>query len=305
MVQRSPVFDVFTHLLLILAIALVGFPIYYAFVASTLTLDQVSQVPMPLVPSSHMVENFQDAARRGQLIRVLGNTFVVAITVAVGKIAISILSAFSVTYFRYRLRMAAFWLIFVTLMLPVEVRIVPTYDVAANLLTPVNWFEKLLFIPEISAWLGHPLQFTLKLNTLNTFPGLILPLVASATATFVFRQFFLTIPDELCEQAKIDGAGPMRFFWSIMVPMSRTNMAALVVILFVYGWNQYLWPLLVTTDPTMNTAMIMLRQMMPGDNDPQTWNLVMASALMVLVPPAVVVMVMQRWFVKGLIEGEK
>jgi sn-glycerol 3-phosphate transport system permease protein len=177
--------------------------------------------------------------------------------------------------------------------------------VAANLLTPVNWFEQLLFIPQLTAWLGHAVHFTLKLSLLNTFPGLILPLVASATATFVFRQFFLTIPDELCEQAKIDGAGPMRFFWSIMVPMSRSNIAALVVILFVYGWNQYLWPLLVTTDPHMNTAMIMLRQMMPGANDPQTWNLVMASALMVLIPPAIVVIVMQRYIVKGLIEGEK
>ena len=305
MVQRSPIFDVFTHLLLILAIALVGFPIYYAFVASTLTLDEVTQVPMPLIPGSHLSENLQAAARQGQLLRVLANTFVVAMTVAVGKIAISILSAFSLVYFRYRLRLAAFWLIFVTLMLPVEVRIVPTYDVAANVLTPVNWVEHLFFIPQLTAWLGHPMQFTLKLSMLNTFPGLILPLVASATATFVFRQFFLTIPDELCEQAKIDGAGPMRFFWSIMVPMSYTNMAALVVILFVYGWNQYLWPLLVTTDPQMNTAMIMLRQMMPGPNDPQTWNLVMASALMVLIPPAAVVVVMQRFIVKGLIEGEK
>ena len=305
MVQRSPIFNVFNHLLLILAVALVGFPIYYAFVASTLTLEEVTQVPMPLVPGSHLTENLQTAARQGQLLRVLFNTFVVALSVALGKIAISILSAFSMTYFRFRMRMAAFWLIFVTLMLPVEVRIVPTNDVAANLLTPINWFEQLFFIPQITAWLGHPMQFTVKLSMLNTFPGLILPLVASATATFVFRQFFLTIPDELCEQAKIDGAGPMRFFWSIMVPMSYTNMAALVVILFVYGWNQYLWPLLVTTDPQMNTAMIMLRQMMPGANDPQTWNLVMASALMVLIPPAVVVIVMQRFIVKGLIEGEK
>jgi sn-glycerol 3-phosphate transport system permease protein len=201
--------------------------------------------------------------------------------------------------------MTAFWLIFITLMLPVEVRIVPTYDVAANLLKPINWIENALFIPDITAWLGHPYSFKLELNLLNTFPGLIMPLIASATATFVFRQFFMTIPDELCEQAKIDGAGPMRFFWSIMVPMSRTNIAALVVILFVYGWNQYLWPLLVTTDPHMNTAMIMLRQMMPGPNDPQTWNLVMAAALMILIPPALVVITMQRWIVKGLIEGEK
>lgn len=305
MVERSPVLDFFTHLFLIFAIALVGFPIYYAFVASTLTLEEVAQAPMPLIPGNHLVENFREAARMGDLGRVMTNSFVVAVAVAVGKIAISILSAFAVTYFRFRGRMLAFWLIFVTLMLPVEVRIVPTYEVAANLLKPVNWLEELLFIPQVTAWLGHPVKFTLELNLLNTYPGLILPLVASATATFVFRQFFLTVPDELCEQAKIDGAGPMRFFWAILLPMSRANMAALVVILFIYGWNQYLWPLLVTTDPKMNTAMIALRGMMPGANDPEIWNIVMAAALMILLPPAIVVVTMQRLFVKGLIEGEK
>ena len=305
MVERSPFLDFFTHLFLILAIALVGFPIYYAFVASTLTLEQVAQAPMPLIPGGHIVENFGEAAKVGNLTRVLLNSFIVAVTVAAGKIAISILSAFAVTYFRFRGRMVAFWLIFVTLMLPVEVRIVPTYEVAANLLKPVNWIESLLFIPTITGWFGHAYHFTLELNLLNTFPGLILPLVASATATFVFRQFFMTIPDELCEQAKIDGAGPMRFFWSIVLPMSRANMAALIVILFIYGWNQYLWPLLVTTDPKMNTAMITLRGIMPGANDPEIWNIVMAAALMILTPPALVVIFMQRLFVKGLIEGEK
>ncbi len=305
MVERSPILDTLTHAVLILGIIMVCFPIYYAFVASTLTLDEVSQAPMPLIPGTHFWENLKTAAGKGHLVRVLINTFIVAAGVTVGKIAISILSAYAVTYFRFRFRMTAFWLIFVTLMLPVEVRIVPTYEVIANVIKPLQWAANSMHLDDLAAALGYRIALNLQLNLLDTYAGLILPLVASATATFVFRQFFLTIPDELTEAAKMDGAGAYRYFWSILVPMSRTNLAALVVILFVYGWNQYLWPLLITTDPNMLTAMIGIRALIPGPNDPQTWNIVMAAALMVLIPPAIVVTVMQRWFVKGLIEGEK
>jgi sn-glycerol 3-phosphate transport system permease protein len=305
MVDRNPVLDTITHVILILAVLTVGFPIYYAVVASTLTLEEVSRAPMPLIPGDQFMVNMQAALAKGNILRVLLNTFIMAAGVTVGKIAISILSAFSVVYFNYRGRMFAFWLVFVTLMLPVEVRILPTYEVATNLLAPLQWLLDALQITKLGAVFGYKIQIGLQLSIVDTYAGLIMPLVASATATFVFRQFFLTVPDELCEQAKIDGAGPMRFFWSILAPMSRTNMAALVVILFVYGWNQYLWPLLVTTDANMRTAMIGVRYLMPGPNDPQIWNVVMAAALMVLAPPAIVVMVMQRWFVKGLIEGEK
>ena len=305
MVERSPVLDALTHAVLILGIIMVCFPIYYAFVASTLTLEEVGQAPMPLIPGNHFWENIEAAASKGKLVRVLVNTFIVAVGVTVGKIAISILSAYAVTYFRFRFRMTAFWLVFVTLMLPVEVRIVPTYEVIANVVKPLQWLAELAHLEQLSAALGYRIAVHLELNLLDSYAGLILPLVASATATFVFRQFFLTIPDELAEAAKMDGAGAYRFFWSILVPMSRTNLAALVVILFVYGWNQYLWPLLITTDPNMRTAMIGIRALIPGANDPQTWNIVGAASLMVLLPPAIVVVVMQRWFVKGLIEGEK
>ena len=275
MVRRSPIFDFVTHLLLILAVGLVGFPIYYAFVASTLTLDEVSQVPMPLVPGSHLLENLRAVAQQGDLLRVLANTFIVAVVVALGKIAISILSAFSLVYFRFRLRMTSFWLIFVTLMLPVEVRILPTYKVVSDL------------------------------GMLDTYAGLTVPLIASATATFLFRQFFLTIPEELAEAARIDGAGPLRFLRDVVVPLSRTNIAALFVILFIYGWNQYLWPLLVTTQEQMYTTVIGIKRMTLGGDAAVEWHLVMATAMLAMLPPALVVLLMQRWFVKGLVETEK
>jgi len=202
-------------------------------------------------------------------------SFIVALVVPAGKILISLLSAFAIVYFRFPGRMFFFWMIFVTLMLPVEVRIVPTYAVIANL------------------------------HLLNTYAGLILPLVASATATFLFRQVFMTIPDELAEAARMDGAGPMRFFRDVVVPLSRTNMAALFVILFIYGWNQYLWPLLVTTEESMYTVVIGIRGMIAGGDAATQWNLVMATAMLAMLPPALVVLLMQRWFVRGLIETEK
>jgi sn-glycerol 3-phosphate transport system permease protein len=205
----------------------------------------------------------------------LFNSTVVALSITLGKIAISIISSFAIVYFRFPLRMFFFWMIFVTLMLPVEVRIIPTFQVIADL------------------------------GMLNSYAGLTLPLIASATATFLFRQFFLTIPDELAEAARIDGAGPLRFFWDVVVPLSKTTMAALFVIQFIYGWNQYLWPLLITTDESMYTVVIGIKRMIVGGDAANEWNLVMATAMLALLPPAVVVLLMQKWFVKGLVETEK
>jgi sn-glycerol 3-phosphate transport system permease protein len=190
-------------------------------------------------------------------------------------IAISILSAYAIVYFRFPLRMACFWTIFLTLTLPVEVRILPTFKVVADL------------------------------RLLNSYAGLTIPLIASATATFLFRQFFLTVPDELLEAARIDGAGPLRFFWSILLPLSRTNIAALVVILFIYGWNQYLWPLLITTDEGMYTIVMGIKRMITVADQAAQWNLAMAAVVLALLPPVAVVVLAQRWFVKGLIEPEK
>lgn len=278
MVEKKGASVWLSHLGLIVGIGVVCFPIYLAFVASTVTQDDIVQPPMPLLPGPHLVENYRNALVAGinaPVALMMWNSLVMALGITIGKIAISIISAYAIVYFRFPGRMIFFWLIFVTLMLPVEVRIVPTYEVVAGF------------------------------GMLNSYPGLILPLIASATATFLFRQVFLTIPDELVEAARIDGAGPIRFFLDILLPMSRTNIAALFVILFIYGWNQYLWPLLITTEPEMNTIVMGIKQMFPSGDDWANWPVIMATAILAMLPPVAVVVLMQRLFVKGLIESEK
>ncbi len=282
MIERRPWLDFFTHALLIAGVLMVAFPVYVAFVASTQTAVEVEQAPMSLAPGGHLVDNYRQVlfegggvASRAPVGRMMLVSLGMALGIALGKIAISLLSAFAVTYFRFPGRMFFFWMIFITLMLPVEVRIVPTYQVMA------------------------------ELKLLNTWGGLILPLIASATATFLFRQFFLTVPDELAEAARIDGAGPMRFFFSILLPLSLTNVAAMFVIQFIYGWNQYLWPLLVTTTEDMYPIVIGIKRMIGGGDAANEWNLIMATAVLAMIPPAIVVLVMQRWFVKGLVDTEK
>ncbi len=267
-----------THLGLLVGIAFIFFPIWLAFVASTVSQPEIVRPPMPLLPGDHFIENYREALVSGvnaPVALMLLNSAVMAIGIAVGKIAISLLSAFAIVYFRFPGRQLFFWLIFLTLMLPVEVRIVPTYEVVANF------------------------------GMLNSYSGLILPLVASATATFLFRQFFMTVPDELAEAARVDGARPMRFFWDILLPMSRTNIAALFVILFIYGWNQYLWPLLITTDPSMNTIVMGIKQMFPSGDDIADWPVIMATSILAMLPPVVVVIGMQKLFIRGLVESEK
>jgi len=237
---------------------------------------------MPLVPGGHLVENYKQVLGAGThtgstaaVATMLINSTVMALAIPLGKIAISVISAFAIVYFRFPLRMFFFWTIFVTLMLPVEVRIIPTFKVIADL------------------------------GMLNSYAGLTIPLIASATATFLFRQFFMTVPDELAEAARVDGAGPMRFFWDVLLPLSKTTMAALFVIQFIYGWNQYLWPLLITTDESMYTTVIGIKRMIVGSDAANEWNLIMATAILAMLPPALVVLLMQKWFVRGLVETEK
>ncbi|MDZ7653072.1 MAG: sn-glycerol-3-phosphate ABC transporter permease UgpE [Burkholderiaceae bacterium] len=270
------------HAILWTGIVIVAFPIYLAFVASTLTNQAIAQAPMSLLPGVHLVENYRDALLRGGVQRLsspvmsmMWNSLVMALVITAGKIAVSIISAYAVVFFRFPGRMFFFWCIFITLMLPVEVRILPTYEVVSDL------------------------------GLINSFAGLTIPLIASATATFLFRQFFLTIPDEYVEAAKIDGAGPLRFFKDVVLPLSRTNIAALAVILFIYGWNQYLWPLLIVTDQNLDTIVVGIKKMIGTGDATTDWNLVMATTLLALLPPALVVILMQRWFIKGLVETEK
>ena len=283
MVERSHFLKAFSHLIMVLGVIIVGFPLYLAFVASTHTAQDIVQVPMPMLPGSNFWETYKTALFGGgsgpgssaPVAHMMWVSFVTAMVITVGKIAISLLSAFAIVYFRFPFKGICFWLIFITLMLPVEVRIGPTYQVVSNL------------------------------GMLNTYAGLTVPLIASATATFLFRQFFLTVPDELVEAARIDGAGPMRFFKDILVPLSRTSIAALFVIQFIYGWNQYLWPLLVTTSEDMYPVVIGIKRMIAGGDTGNEWNVVMATALLAMLPPALVVVFMQRWFVKGLVDTEK
>jgi len=306
MVERTPKLDFFTYTALILGIIAVGFPILYAFIAATLPIEDVSQVPMVMIPGNQLFHNLGEAWSRGHLGTQLFNSFIMASGITIGKITVSLLGAFSIVYFDYRFRVVAFATVFCTLMLPVEVRILPTYEMAANIFGPLQSVWNALGLDGIVSWFaGHDIEVTLEFSLLDSYAGLILPLTASATCTFLFRQFFLTIPEELCEAAKMDGASPMTFFWKILLPLSKTNIAALVVIEFVYGWNQYLWPLLITTNQNMTTAVIGLQHLLPSPEDPPDWHIAMAGALIVMLPPVLVVLLMQRWFVKGLVEREK
>jgi sn-glycerol 3-phosphate transport system permease protein len=282
MVENRPGLTFLSHAVLILGVLMIAFPLYVTFVASTHTLEAIMQVPMPLVPGDRLVENYAQVLSAGStkgskaaVADMLINSTVMALGIPIGKIAISIISAFAIVYFRFPMRMFFFWMIFVTLMLPVEVRIMPTFKVIADL------------------------------GMLNSYAGLTIPLIASATATFLFRQFFMTVPDELAEAARVDGASPLRFFWDVLLPLSKTTMAALFVIQFIYGWNQYLWPLLITTDESMYTTVIGIKRMIVGSDAANEWNLIMATAILAMLPPAAVVLLMQKWFVKGLVETEK
>jgi sn-glycerol 3-phosphate transport system permease protein len=283
MVERRPLLSVLTHTVLLAGVAIVAFPVYLTFVASTHTAAEIVQAPMPLLPGDQFVHNYVAALTGSEkgpgsgapVGHMMWVSLVCALVISIGKIAISLLSAFAIVYFRFPLRMFFFWAVFITLMLPVEVRIFPTYQVISDL------------------------------HMLNSYAGLTIPLIASATATFLFRQFFLTVPDELVEAARVDGAGPLRFFKDVLVPLSTTSIAALFVIQFIYGWNQYLWPLLVTTSEDMYPVVIGIKRMISGGDTLNAWNLVMATAMMAMLPPVLVVMLMQKWFVKGLVDTEK
>lgn len=297
MIERTPIVDALTHAVLIGGLVILLLPVYIVVVAASHDIQAVNHVPMPLLPGSHLWENLVTAWQKGNFRNVMLTSIIVAGLVAAGKVAISAISAYSIVYFDYRLRMMFFWVIFVTLMLPLEVRIVPTYAVAANVLEPV---QTLLDVAGVSLTLP-------RWNLLNSYSGLVLPLVATATGTFLYRQFFMTIPDELTEAAKMDGAGGFRFFVDVILPLSVTNMAALGTVMFVYAWNQYLWPLLVVTDPNYATASMQLNRLVPSAAFGETpvWNTAMAGTLIVMLPPLVVVILLQRWFIRGLVASEK
>jgi sn-glycerol 3-phosphate transport system permease protein len=283
MVERHPFLDLISHALLALGVMVIVFPIYLALVGSTHSAQDMAQSPIPIWFGQDAWLNYRTillgegpgVTSQVPVARMMWVSLVTALSIAFGKIVISLLSAFAIVYFNFPFRKAVFWGIFITLMLPVEVRIVPTYQVVADF------------------------------GMINSFAGLTIPLIASATATFLFRQFFLTVPDELAEAAKMDGASPMQFFWDVLLPLSRTSIAALFVIQFIYGWNQYLWPLLMSTDERMYPIVMGIRSMTAGADSQVEWNLVMATAMLAMLPPGLVVVLMQKWFVKGLVDTEK
>jgi len=209
--------------------------------------------------------------------RMLWNSMVLGFGFAAGKIVLGMMAAYAIVYFRMRFATFAFWIIFTTLLLPLEVRILPSYEIVQSL------------------------------GMLNTYQGLIIPLVASATATFFFRQYFRSIPEELVEAARIDGAGPFKFFVDILVPLSKTMIAAMFIIMFVYGWNQYLWPTMITTEENMFTLVRGIKQItqaLEGTNLPEYGRSNML-ALIAILPPVLIVIFFQSWFVKGLTESDK
>ncbi|MBA5777009.1 sn-glycerol-3-phosphate ABC transporter permease UgpE [Stappia sp. F7233] len=282
MVENRPWLTFFSHFILLAGVVIVLFPVWVAFVASTHDPRDMLSGVVPLWPGDRFIQNYYEIFVEGMakagappIGLLMMNSLIMALAIAIGKIAISIISAFAIVYFRFPLRVLFFWLIFITLMLPVEVRILPTFEVTAGL------------------------------GLLNSYTGLTLPLIASATATFLFRQFYMTIPEELSEAARIDGAGPMKFFRDILLPLSRTNIAGLFVILFIYGWNQYLWPLLVTTDEGYYTIVISIQRMVSVPDSEPLWHVIMATVILAMIPPVLVVVFMQRLFIKGLVETEK
>lgn len=280
MIENRPLFNFFCHVCLILGALIVIFPLYIALVTASLDVEQAKQMPLPLLPSTHLLDNLQQVllgkeGSENKFIYLLLNSFIMAMVITIGKLFISIIAAFAIVYFRFPFRKLTFGIIFLTLMLPVEIRIMPTFKIVADL------------------------------NLINTYTGLTLPLIASATATFLFRQFFMSVPPELVEAARIDGAGPLRFLKDILLPLSKNQLAALFVIMFVFGWNQYLWPLLITTDESMYTAVIGIKRMISGGDSFTSWHIVMTSVWVTLLPPFAVIMIMQKYFVKGLVDSEK
>jgi len=295
MIQRTPFADAFTYVLMALGFVLLIGPFIVILAGASQTLQQVNSVPFRFVPQDHLLENAAAAWSRASLGTAMMNSLIMASLVTVGKVALSACTAFAIVFFRTPLKHFFFWMVFITLMLPLEVRVVPTYAVAADLFQPFRLL--------IAALTG--IEVSVEWNLLNSYAGLTLPLIATATGTFLYRQFFMTLPDELAEAARMDGSGPVRFFFDMLLPLSRTNMLALSTIMFVYGWNQYLWPLLMITDPAYKTTMMSLVALLPSENGTPDWNVTLAGSLIIMAPPLIVVAVLQRWFIRGLVATEK
>ncbi|CUX50621.1 ABC transporter permease subunit [Rhizobium oryzihabitans] len=294
MIQRTPFADALTYVLMVAGFFLLIGPFIVVISGASQSVQQVNSVPFSFMPQGELFTNAATAWERANLGNALLNSMIMATLVTIGKVALSACTAFAIVFFRSPLKHFFFWTVFITLMLPLEVRVVPTYSVAADLFQP---FRSILGL--------FGIEVSVEWNLLNSYSGLTLPLVATATGTFLYRQFFMTIPDELAEAARMDGSGPVRFFVEMLLPLSRTNMAALTTIMFVYAWNQYLWPLLMITDPSYKTVMMSLRALLPAEDGIPDWNVTLAGSLIIILPPLLVVAFLQRWFVRGLVSSDK
>ncbi|WKL23299.1 ABC transporter permease subunit [Agrobacterium tumefaciens] len=294
MIQRTPFADALTYVLMVVGFFLLIGPFIVVISGASQSVQQVNSVPFSFMPQGELFTNAATAWERANLGNALLNSMIMATLVTIGKVALSACTAFAIVFFRSPLKHFFFWTVFITLMLPLEVRVVPTYSVAADLFQP---FRSILGL--------FGIEVSVEWNLLNSYSGLTLPLVATATGTFLYRQFFMTIPDELAEAARMDGSGPVRFFVEMLLPLSRTNMAALTTIMFVYAWNQYLWPLLMITDPSYKTVMMSLRALLPAEDGIPDWNVTLAGSLIIILPPLLVVAFLQRWFVRGLVSSDK
>ena len=295
MIERTPIFNTLIYAILIIGLVIVLGPFWIIISAATQNLRDVNLAPIPLIPGDQFFVNIAAAWQRAHLANAMWNSLVMSVWVVIGKVTIAAISAYAIVYFRTPWRGVFFWMVFITLMLPLEVRVIPTYNVAADVWQPVRWIVETL----------TGIHLTMEWNLLNSYTGLVLPIIATATGTFLYRQFYMTLPDELAEAAKMDGAGPVRFFIDFLIPLSRTNMLSLATIMFVYAWNQYLWPRLMTTEIGHQTAMVAMTALVPDRLSTPEWNVTMAGALIIMAPPLIVVAVLQRWFVRGLVSTEK
>ena len=273
------------HIILLIGVVFMSLPVWVAFSTSTHSAETILREGLQFWPGTDFLKTYKEVMfeEAGVMKSVLGitmlkNSMILGIGFAVGKVIISMLAAYAIVYFRFRLATPLFWIIFLTLLLPLEVRIIPSYEIVAGL------------------------------GLLDTNFGLIVPLIASATGTFYFRQFFKSVPEELLEAARLDGATPWRFFIDILIPLSKTMIAAILIIMFVVGWNQYLWPLIMTTKEENYTLVIGIKQiyqiLSEGGELPQ-YQKAFALTIMATLPPVLVALVFQNWVVKGLVESGK
>lgn len=262
--------EIFIHAILILLVIVLAFPVFFALVTSTLSLQESYQYPPKLIPGNQFMNNLKEAWVRVNIGRLFFNSTLISVVVAIVKTILALLAAFAYTHFKFRGQGLLFSMCMITQMLPLPVRIIPTYQLMASF----NW--------------------------INSYYALMVPFFASTTGLLLFRQFYMTVPADLPDAARVDGASPMRYFWQILIPISKTNIAALFVIEFIFMWSQYLWPLIVTTTSEMRVIQIGIKMLLASEQIAPEWNIIMAATVIAMLPPLIVLLVLRKSFVEGI-----